>query len=465
MIKIQHIKNVFFNWRKLSLLKKWKYAGFTIGIIIIVCLLLLLSFPDHLINSLFKDRITNTIKESFPEYSIQISDLHYNTWNNRLKIDSIMLKNRDSTILCNVKDFSLGGINWIKILRAEAFDPGILKDVVMDAQKIELIFSQSQMELSIGNIQISVPDSELVADSLKYYSLIDDEQFFAKSQFKQTRFKIDIPKIAIAGLEYLQMLEGKAYKAGSINVQDAFVDIMVNSDKDYDINSPNPQMPNEFFSSLTEIIRIDSAKITNGFLKYAERKAVEKRPGVITINKVNVSINGIANHTEQPITTIINGEGLLMNSDTLKLLMSIPLTSKDFSLQYSGSIGKMDINLLNTFIEPIEQKRIKSGILQSAKFNVNVNSGRASGTVAIVYNDLSIVSINSNTGSENGIFNRISSIFGKLFIIQSSNMQDGNGLIKTGEIKFVRKPVNPFFQFIWYTLRSGVADIVGFPPE
>jgi hypothetical protein len=44
-------------------------------------------------------------------------------------------------------------------------------------------------------------------------------------------------------------------------------------------------------------------------------------------------------------------------------------------------------------------------------------------------------------------------------------MPDGNGLIKTGEIKFVRKPVNPFFQFIWYTLRSGVADIVGFPPE
>ena len=464
-METKNIKNVLFNWRKLSPLKKKEYVGFTIGGIIIICILILISFPDPIINSLFKDRITNTIKESFPEYSIQISDLHYNIWNNRLKIDSIMLKTRDSTILCNVKDFSLGGIHWMKLLRVKAFDPGILKDVVMDAQKIELIFNRSQMELSIGNIHISVPDSELVANSLKYYSLIDDEQFFAKSQFKQTRFKIDIPKIAIAGLEYLQMLEGKAYKAGSINVQDAFVDIMVNSDKDYDINSPNPQMPNESFSSLTEIIRIDSVKIINGLLKYAERKVIGKSPGVITITKVNVSINGIANHTERPITTIINGEGLFMNSDTLKLLMAIPLASKDLSLQYSGSLGKMDINLLNTFIEPIEQKRIKSGILQSAKFNVNVNSGRASGTVAIAYNDLSIVSINSNTGSENGVFNRISSLFGKLFVIRSSNMPDGNGLIKTGEIKFVRKPINPFFQFIWYALRSGVADIVGFPPE
>jgi hypothetical protein len=464
-MKSKNIKNVLSNWRKLSPLKKRKYAGFTIGGIIIICLLIFISFPDPLINSLFKDKITNTIKAAFPKYSIQISDLHYNIWKNRLKIDSIILNTRDSTILGSVKDFSLGGINWMKILRAKVLDPNTLKDLVMDAQKIELIFNKSQGELSIGNIHISVPDSEMVADSLKYYSLIDDEQFFAKSRFRQTRFYINLPKIEIIGLDYLPLLEGKTYKAASINIRDIFVDIMVNLDKAYDINSPNPKMPNEFFSSLTEIIRIDSVKITNGLLKYAERTAVGTQPGVITINKINVLVNGIANHTEQPVTTIINGEGLLMNSDTLKLLMAIPLTSKDFTLQYSGSIGKMDVNLINRFIEPVEHKRIKSGILHSATFNINVKSGHAGGTVAIVYDNLSIVAINPNTGSENGVFNRIASIFGKLFVIRSSNMPDEKSLIKMGEIKFVRKPVNPFFQFVWYALRSGVADIVGFPPE
>jgi hypothetical protein len=321
------------------------------------------------------------------------------------------------------------------------------------------------MELSIGNIHIAVADSELVADSLKYFSLMDDEQFFAKSQFRQSRLYIDVPKIKILGLDYLPMLGGKTYKAASINIGDAFVDILLNLDKAYDINSPNPQMPNEFFSSLTEIIRIDSVKITNGLLKYAERTAVGIQPGVITITKVNVSVNSIANHTEQPVTTIIKGEALLMNTDTLKLLMAVPLTSKEFSLQYSGSIGKMDASLFNTFIEPVEHKRIKSGTLHSAAFDINVKSGSATGTVAIVYNDISIVMINSNTGSENGIFNKVASLFGKLFVIRSSNMPDEKGLIKTGEIKFVRKPVNTFSQFVWFALRSGVADLVGFPPE
>ena len=44
-------------------------------------------------------------------------------------------------------------------------------------------------------------------------------------------------------------------------------------------------------------------------------------------------------------------------------------------------------------------------------------------------------------------------------------MPDADGLIKKGEIKFVRNPANPFLQFVWFALRSGVGDIVGFPPE
>jgi hypothetical protein len=203
----------------------------------------------------------------------------------------------------------------------------------------------------------------------------------------------------------------------------------------------------------------------NGRLKYSERFFLGAKPGSISFSKVNVSVKGIANHTEFPDTVFINAEGLFMNSGTMNLLMVIPLTPKNLSFQYSGSLSKMDATLLNSFIEAGEQKRIKSGILQSAAFNINVNSGRASGTVAVAYNDLSIVAINSNTGSENGIFDRISSIFGKLFIIRSSNMPDEYGLIKTGEIKFVRKPANPFLQFVWFALRSGVGDIVGFPPE
>jgi hypothetical protein len=108
-------------------------------------------------------------------------------------------------------------------------------------------------------------------------------------------------------------------------------------------------------------------------LKYCERFAVKAIPGVITFNKVNVSVNGIANHTTRSDTAVIHAEGLFMNSGTMELFMAIPLTSKDFSLRYSGLFSTMDVTKLNAFIEPSEHQRIKSGILQQNSTSIELN--------------------------------------------------------------------------------------------
>ena len=143
---------------------------------------------------------------------------------------------------------------------------------------------------------------------------------------------------------------------------------------------------------------------------------------------------------------------------------TIPLTSKNFSLRYSGSISTMDVTVLNSFIEAGEYQRIKSGTLQSAKFNIIVNSGHARGTLLAEYKDLTLSKLNKNTGSEKGFLDRISSFFGKMFVIRGTNMPDENGSMKIGETNYTRNPDDYFFQFVWFALRNGVADIVGFPP-
>jgi len=145
--------------------------------------------------------------------------------------------------------------------------------------------------------------------------------------------------------------------------------------------------------------------------------------------------------------------------------MAIPLSSTNFSLQYSGSFSKMDVKKLNSFIEAGEHQRIKSGTLQSATFNINVNSGHASGKLRLAYNDLTVAVLNEETGSEKGFFNRILSLFGKVFIIRGTNMLDKNGSMKIGEISHTKKPGEHFFHFIWFALKSGVGDVVGFPSD
>jgi hypothetical protein len=445
------------------LAKVAKYVCFVVGAVILICVLTISFFPDPFINTFLKDRITKAFTEAYPAYSVQLGNIHCNVWKNHLRCDSIVLKTREFT--CSADSISVSGIGWMDVLRQRGFSPHTLARSVLDADKIVLIFRQSQNVLRLGMLHVSVPDSEMVTETIKYYSLMHDEQFFEKSQFRQTRFRFDIPQIKIMGLDCLALLQGNMYKAKNIIIHGVFADILVNMDKPYDKNSSKPQMPNEALSSIKEIVKVGSVKIIDGQLKYCERYVVQAVPGVITFNKVNVSISGIANHTAHHDTTVIYGEGLFMNSDTMKLSMAIPLASTDFSLRYSGSLSTMDVTELNSFIEAGEHRRIKSGILHSATYNINVDSGNASGILRVEYKDLSIVVLNKNTGSEKGFFDRISSLIGKIFIIRRSNMPNEKGFMKIGEIKYTRDPEDYFLQFVWFALRNGVADVVGFPKK
>jgi hypothetical protein len=142
--------------------------------------------------------------------------------------------------------------------------------------------------------------------------------------------------------------------------------------------------------------------------------------------------------------------------------MLIPLGSPQLSFSYSGSLNKMEVSSLNKFLEIAEHKRIKSGVLHSAAYNINVNSGRAAGSVRVEYSDLSIAALNKKTGSENGIFDRLSSFIAKSFILRGDNMPDKSGSMKIGVVKYTRKPDETFIQFVWFALRGGVGNVAGF---
>jgi hypothetical protein len=121
----------------------------------------------------------------------------------------------------------------------------------------------------------------------------------------------------------------------------------------------------------------------------------------------------------------------------------------------------MDVRALNPFLETAEQMRIKAGVLQSATFDINVISGRASGNVRAVYKDLTLAAINKRTGSENGIFDAIASFVANTIKIRRNNASDP-GKMKVGKVDYTRRKDDPFFRFVWFALRSGVGDVVGF---
>ena len=449
--------------KNLYRLKIIKIGCVGIGSFFLIFILLFLLFSDTFISSFLKNQIKKTFTFSYPADSLMLGNLHYKVWSNSLECDSVTMISGEYA--CCIKQLSVSGINWIKILRNKDSALDAFRNAVINVRDANLTFRKSLNELNFRKLHLSVPDSEVAVYSIKYYSLNKDEIFFAKSKFRQTRFLFDISSLSITGLDCLNMFRGNIYKAKCINIYGLFTDILVNMDKPYDNNSSNPKMPNEFLASIKDIISIDSLNIYKGRLNYSERFEIKAKPGIVTFNDVNFCITNISNHSVQPVTSIIKGDGIFLNSGRMKLFMKIPINAEDFSLRYSGSLSPMDGSRLNSFIEPGEHHRIKSGIIKFADFNINVINGHAEGKVSMVYKDLYIAVLNKNTGSENGIIDRVSSLFGRIFVIRGSNLPDKNGKIKIGATKYSRKPDDYFFQYIWFALRNGIGDVVGFPPR
>jgi hypothetical protein len=447
--------------RKTSSRRKFTvYTFLAVGSVVLLSALLFFFCTDSFINTFLKGRITEAFREAYPAYGIRIGGIQYNIRENRIGFDSVALTAVDSTLSCTIDAYSMSGIGWLELLWARGLVPSGFTGTVLDARGIVFTFPRQQYELRCRLLRVSVPDSEIVVDALGLHPLGDDEQFFAGSKFRRTRFRIAVPTASVTGLACLELLQGKMYRARSAHIRDAFVDVLINKDKPAALDTSSPPMPNEILALIEQPIEVDSLNIWNAALKYGERFAPRSKPAVITLDSMQVSAQGINNRGNAGDTVVIRAQGEFMKSAEVNILMSIPISSHGFSLRYSGSLSRINLNALNPFVEPAEQIRIKSGSLQAGSFDINVTAGQASGGVRAVYKNLTLAAINKRTGSEKGVFNVIASFVANNIKIRRNNMPGKS--MKIGTVKYTRQRDDPFFRFVWFALRSGVGDVVGF---
>lgn len=448
--------------RKLSLLKMASWTGGATGAILLVFVLTLLFFPDPLVNRFVKPRLSRALAEAYPAYSIRIAAMTYSPLKNRFGFDSVALSGAGGPFSSTIGSLSVSGIDWIHLLWGGTLAPADFAGSVVSAQDIVLNFTEAQYVLRCEFIRVSVPDSEIRADALTFLPALDDQHFFAESRFRKTRFNLATQQVRLTGVACLEALARKHFRGQCIHIQDMVLDVLINKDKPSIKDSSAPSMPNDILRLTKETLQCDSLNIINGALKYGERFDLASKPAMITFDSMRVEVNRTAAQGGADDTVVIRAHGEFMKAGAAAIFMSIPVSSPEFSFRYSGSLRAMDLRALNPFIEIAEQQRVKSGMLQSASFAINVIAGRAGGSVHAVYRDLSLVAINKHTGSENGFVDGIASYFARTYKIRGTNVPDKAGAMKIGIVSYLRRQDDPFFRFWWFALRSGVGNVVGF---
>jgi len=433
-------------------------VGLSLGAIALVFAVLLFLFGGAVLARYGKRKAECAFAAAHPGSALRIGEVDYSVLANRLVAQSVTLSGSDSTL--KVGRVSLTGVRWVRLLLGTAALADVLAKARFDVTSLDVEFPKTHYEIRCARMQASVPDSELVATGIELRPLLGDEAFFAAHSFRTTCFYVVVPMCRVSGVGYGELFMGKSYRARSVRVFRPTFDALVNRDKPVKPSAQPPLMVHEALAAIRQPLQVDRFSLSNGHLTYRERLVAGADPGVLTFGAVSVSVSGIANRGDAPAAILLRAQGDLMNAGTVRVLMSIPIMPRDFSLHYSGSLSPMDLTRLDAFLAIAEHTRIKSGNLKEASFEIEVTAGRAHGRVQAVYENLEFAFLNKQTGSATGLDNRIASFLANELKFRSSNPSDAAGSMKEGTVDYAIRPETEFLQFVWFALRSGALDLV-----
>jgi hypothetical protein len=446
------------NSRRLSLPRLSAYVGLCLGAVVLAVAVVMLVFGGAILNGYGKRKMERAFAEAYPRYALRIGALDYTVGANRLVAQSATVSAANSTL--KVGGISLTGVRWARLLWGTAVLADVLAKASLDATNLDMEFPRSHYGIRCARLQASVPGSELIAEGTELRPLVRDEELFAADAFRTTRFRVVVPECKVLGLAYGELLQGKSYRARSVHFSRPSFDALVNRDKPVEPFVKRPLMVHEALAAIQRPLQVDRLSITNANLRYCERVVAGADPGVLTFAAVNMSVEGIANRGDASAVILLRAQGDLMSAGVLKVLMTIPVTSPDFSLHYSGSLSAMDLTRLDAFLDIAEHTRVKSGSAKEVAFAIDVTAGQARGRVRAIYRDLNMALLDKQTGTEKGFDNRAASFFANAFVIRNSNAPDASGSMKEGGVNYARRPEDEFLQFVWFALRSGVLDVI-----
>ncbi len=442
--------------RKLSMRHLALYASLIAFAIAIACLLIFLFFPEIYLNKYFKHKIIKEFTRTYPKYKMSISTLHYDVNENLVEFGGLAVNSKDSNFSFIVDKAYLKGISWLKLIWKGKVESGVIAGSAGEAEGIAWKFRESRYELRCEHLKVSLLDSEIVVNDLKMNPFVDDEQFFEDSKYRKIRYRLLIPKLKVCGLGTGQ--PGKEFHARYVEIEGVSLDILINKYKPFKKVVSKTLMPNELFSSMDKVVDIDSILIIDGQIDFGRAYSVRTNPAIISFDNVELLATGISKHD----TLVVHTNAKFMNAGIMKAILSIPFKTKKFNMQYSGSLSRMELNKLNTFLETANHIRIKSGRVDSASYDILVVDGNAKGSVRGEYKDLKIALLDERTGSEKGKANRVKSLFANTFMVNSTNLQDKTSSFKLGKVQYSRQRDESFIEFLWYSLNTGVGSVVGY---
>lgn len=341
-------------------------------------------------------------------------------------------------------------------------------DLRAAAESYEMTSEAGVYRLAIATISASTRDSTLRVGRLDFSPTLSESELREARPEEATRYEARSGDIEVRGLDFDALSRQKSIFARSVVVREMAIEVA--SDLRRSRPSERPRgMPDDALRRLPLATLVDTLRIINGAVQYAEIPRDGSRPGVIRFRPIEAQVVALGNVTGRDASppgsrrapVALTARTRVLEAGAFELRAELHLSSADFDFRYEArSLGPLEMPALNPMFVPNAGVRIDSGRCDSLWLSARAGETGARGELRAIYRDLHVSMVDKNDG-ESSLPQKLASLYANTFQLHEDNLAGGEDAPRLGRIAWDHPRHEPFFAYWWRSIRSGLYSVIG----
>jgi hypothetical protein len=335
------------------------------------------------------------------------------------------------------------------------------EDISFSLNNLQQKTKDSLFIMSLKNIKGSTKNKELSIKNFRLLPIGELSKIQENYKWRMSPVQIEINEILINNLNYEKILK-KELIANYI-LCDSLI-LKAFTDRNY---LPDPKLikPHliEKILNLPILLDINTIKIIRCNIFYEEINPDNQQKATVSLNRMNFDIIRLTNDTakinQENIFTLIKLNGFINDSAEVTLTAFIDLKSRGNYMKITGSFGKCNASVFNSYTINGANLALNKGIIEKIVFEFDVDDTMALGKLKMEYKDLDAYFISKDTTKREKL--KFLSWLAKTLIIRNDNPRYGV-IPKIGNIAYIHDKHFSDIKLILKALLSGIQSTIAF---
>lgn len=329
----------------------------------------------------------------------------------------------------------------------------------------------SLYQIGLRDLVYDIRDRKMLVQGLAVKPRYDETGFDRRIGRQKDRYDVQADSVTVTGLDLLGMLRDKRVgRIASLSLDGVKADIYHNRELP-PATGEKPLLQPALrkaagalvFKTIRTVFTIDTLFLRRADVVYRERSVQTDRIGQVNFEQLTGTFRHISDDpVELARDRRMTGDvqALFMGRSEARVHFVFDLLDPACSFSYAGSLGPMKATVLNKATRYLGLLKIRSGNIRSLRFRFSANANQTTGTVRLLYDELSISILSVDEISGRLKKKGLASLMANLLVLKNNNVTDASVPRETS-VTYERDPSKSIFNYMWKSLFQGIKVIVG----